>query len=132
MQPLQILIADDNGPVRSAVRMLLESHHDWNVCGEAADGIEAVELAEVLKPDVIILDISMPQLDGLTATLLIRQRVPDAEIIILTMHESLDLARIAASKGATVYIAKANLTTDLVSVIECMANQHTEVRCEKS
>jgi two-component system, NarL family, response regulator NreC len=117
------LIADDNPLVRSAIRLLLESHFDWIICGEAANGFEAVEQAAALKPNVILLDISMPDLDGLTAVPLIRQRAPEAEIIILTLHESLDMARTAASKGATVYIAKSLITDALVPAIESLQSK---------
>src|ERR1700730_18260928 len=118
MSSLRILIADDKPLVRAGLRMLLERHQDWTICGEAQDGIEAVEQAVALKPDVILLDISMPKLDGLTAVPLIRERVPDAAIIIVTLYHSLDMARIAAHDGAAVYITKSLLTRDLVPAIE--------------
>ncbi len=123
MGSLRILIADDNPLVRSAIRLLLESHPDWIICGEAANGFEAVEQAAALKPDVILLDIAMPELDGLTAVPLIRQRAPETQIIILTLHESLDMARTAALKGATVYIAKSLITDALVPAIESLHSE---------
>ena len=110
MSLLRILIADDKPLVRSGLRMLLEQHQDWTVCGEAGDGIEAVEQAVALRPDVILLDISMPKLDGLTAVPLIREKVPKAAIIILTLYQSLNMARIAADSGATAFITKSLLT----------------------
>jgi DNA-binding NarL/FixJ family response regulator len=118
MVSLRILVADDKPLVRSGLRMLLEQHESWTVCGEAADGIEAVEQAVALKPDVILLDISMPKLDGLTAVPLIREKVPTAAIIVLTLYKSLNMARIAAQAGAAAYITKSLLTNDLVSTIE--------------
>jgi len=123
MASLRLLIADDNPSVRFGIRMLLESHPGWIVCGEAANGSEAVEQATALKPDVILLDISMPQIDGLTAAPLIRRRVPDAAIIILTLHESLDLARIASLKGAAAYITKSLVSTNLVPEIEYLHSE---------
>jgi DNA-binding NarL/FixJ family response regulator len=120
MESLRILIADDKPLVRTGLRMLLERHKDWTICGEAEDGIEAVEQAVALKPDVILLDISMPKLDGLMAVPLIRERVPDAAIIIVTLSHSLEMARIAAHAGATVYITKSLLTRDLVPAIESL------------
>lgn len=120
MASLRILIADDNPLVRLAIRLLLESHHDWIICGEAANGFEAVEQAAALKPDVILLDITMPELDGLTAVPLIRKRAPETQIIILTLHESLDMARTAALMGATVYITKSLITDALVPAIESL------------
>ena len=120
MESLRILIADDQPLVRTGLRMLLERHRDWTICGEAEDGIEAVEQAVALKPDVILLDISMPKLDGLMAVPLIRERVPDASIIILTLYQSVSMERIAAHAGATVYITKSLLTRDLVPAIESL------------
>jgi two-component system response regulator NreC len=96
------------------LRILVERHDGWIVCGEAADGLETVEQATNLKPDVILLDISMPKLDGLSAMPLIRATIPESDIVILTLHESLEMARIAASAGARAYITKSRLSTELV------------------
>ena len=96
----RILIADDNRPFRTFLKTLLEQHDDWSVCGVAKNGDEAVQKAIELKPDFILLDIEMPKLDGLSACRLIRERVPMSEILILTVYESLDLARSAAESGA--------------------------------
>jgi DNA-binding NarL/FixJ family response regulator len=123
MAPLQILIADDNPLVRYGLRILLQRQDGWTVCGEAADGLEALEKAASLKPNVILLDISMPKLNGLSALPLLREKVPDAEVIILTLFESLDIARTAASAGARAYVAKSLLLTDLVPAIEAL--QHS-------
>jgi two-component system response regulator NreC len=120
MTSLRILIADDRPLVRCGLRILLERHDGWAVCGEAADGLEALERATSLKPDVILLDISMPKLDGLSAVPLLRDKVPDSEILILTLHERLDMARIAAKAGARAYVAKSLLSTDLVPAIEAL------------
>jgi|SRR5271170_2856841 len=106
MATLRILIAYDKELVRSGIRMLLERRNDWIVCGEAADGIEAVHLAQALRPDVILLDIAMPNLDGLKAAPLIREKIPGAAIIIVTLYAGLDAARIAADVGATAYVTK--------------------------
>ena len=89
----RILIADDNKPFRTFLKRLLEHHDDWSVCGMAKNGDEAVQKAVELKPDLILLDIEMPKLDGLSACRLIRERVPTSEILILTVYQSLDLAR---------------------------------------
>ena len=118
MDELQILIADDKAVVRWGLRMLLERHDGWVVCGEAVDGVEAIERVEALKPDVILLDISMPRLDGLTATPIIRDKAPNTAIVVLTLHESVNMARLAAYEGATAYVTKSSITSDLVPILE--------------
>jgi DNA-binding NarL/FixJ family response regulator len=125
MGPLRILIADDNPLVRCGLRLLIERQEGWSVCGEAADGLEALEKATSLKPDVILLDISMPKLDGLNALPMLREKVPDSEIIVLTLLECVDLARIAAEAGARAYVTKSLLMTDLVPTIEALQRAET-------
>ena len=119
MAPLQILIVDDKPHVRSGIRMLLREHQDWTICGEASDGIEAIEQAQKLKPDVILLDISMPKMDGLTALPLIREKSPESQIIVLTLYESLDTARVASGVGARAYITK-SLISELLPALEAL------------
>ena len=132
MSSLRILIADDKPLVRSGLRILLERHDGWAVCGEAADGLEALEKATNLKPDVILLDISMPKLDGLSALPLLRDKAPDSEVLILTLHERLDMARAAANAGARAYVAKSRLSTDLVPSIEAVGAIVTRRATERS
>jgi DNA-binding NarL/FixJ family response regulator len=117
--PLQILIVDDKPHVRSGIRMLLQRHEDWTICGEASDGVEAVQKAAELQPDVILLDISMPKMDGLTALPLIREKSPESQIIVLTLHESLDTARAASRVGAHAYITK-SLMNELLPALEAL------------
>ena len=119
MAPLQILIVDDKPHVRSGIRMLLQRHEDWTVCGEASDGVEAVQKAAELQPDVILLDISMPKMDGLTALPLIREKSPESQVIVLTLHESLDTARAASRVGAHAYITK-SLMNELLPALEAL------------
>ena len=97
----------------------LSSERCWN-SGVAKNGDEAVQKAIKLKPDVILLDIEMPKLDGLSACRLIREKVPTSEILILTVYQSLELARIAAESGAWGYISKALISKDLIPAIETM------------
>jgi len=120
----RILIADDNRPFRAFLKTLLEQHDDWSVCGVAKNGDEAVQKAVELKPDLILLDIEMPKLDGLSACRLIRERVPMSEILMLTVHESLDLARSAAESGAWGYVSKSSISRDLIPAIEAMMTLH--------
>jgi len=97
----------------------LQIHQDWTICGEASDGIEAIRKADELKPEVILLDISMPRMDGLTALPLIREKSPESQIIVLTLYESLDTARVASSVGARAYITK-SLTSELLPALEAL------------
>jgi len=116
----RILIADDSKPFRTFLTTLLERHDDWAVCGVAENGDEAVQKAIELNPDLILLDIEMPKLDGLSACRVIREKVPTSEILILTVYESLDLARIAAESGASGYVSKSSISR-LIQAIEAMA-----------
>jgi two-component system, NarL family, response regulator NreC len=125
MASLRILVADDKPLVRYGLRILVERHDDWIVCGEASDGLEAVEKAANLKPDVVLLDISMPKLDGLSAVPLIRKKIPDSDIVMLTLHESLEMARIAAKAGARAYVTKSSLSTELIPTIEALQSAHS-------
>jgi len=84
MGSLSILIVDDHEAVRQRVRSLLSSRPDWLVCGEARDGVEAVEMAKSLRPDVVLMDISMPRMDGVEATRIIRREVPESDVLILS------------------------------------------------
>jgi len=123
MPEVRILIADDNPAVRTGLKLLLQFHPEWTVCGEAVDGREAVQKAAALQPDIILLDIFMPMMDGLTAAELIHRDSPNAEILIVTHFESLDLARYAAQTGARAYISKSRIATDLEKAIAAAA-QH--------
>jgi len=123
MPPIRILIADDSLTVRTGLKLLLQFHADWTVCGEAENGQDAVTKAAELQPDVILLDISMPAMDGLSAAELIRRDAPNAEILIVTHFESLDLARYAAQTGVRAYIAKSRIATDLEKAIAA-ASRH--------
>jgi CheY-like chemotaxis protein len=94
MKTLQILVADDHELIRAGLKTQLEEHADWKVCGEADDGRAAVELAGKLKPDVVVLDISMPELNGIEAARQIRKACPKTEILILTMRARCRRARV--------------------------------------
>ena len=122
----RILIAEDNKRFRTFLRTLLEQRHDdWSVCGVAKNGDEAVQKAIELKPDVILLDIEMPKLDGFSACRLIREKAPTSEILILTVYQSLELARIAAESGAWGYVSKTLISRDLIPAIEAMMDRRT-------
>jgi DNA-binding NarL/FixJ family response regulator len=118
MHQLRILIADDHSVVRAGLRALLESRPGWEVVAEASDGREAVEKATKLKPDVAVLDIGMPLLNGVEATRRIRSSSPSTEILILTMHESDDLVQQVVSAGARGYILKDEADRVLIAAVD--------------
>jgi len=115
---LRILVADDHELVRRGIRGLLRARRGWTVVGEAVNGQEAVEKANRLKPDVAILDISMPDLDGLQATRRIREAAPTTEVVVLTMHESDQMVRRVLEAGARGYVLKSDLATHLVNAVK--------------
>ncbi len=122
---LRILIADDHEVARGGIRALLENHPGWEVCGEAKDGREAVELAAVSKPDVVLLDIGMPNLNGLEAARQISATSPTVAILILTMHDSDNMVREVLRAGARGFLLKSDAGRDLVSAVEAMQRQRT-------
>jgi DNA-binding NarL/FixJ family response regulator len=114
----RILVADDHEMVRHGLRTVLETHPGWVVCGEAANGIEAVARARALKPNIVVLDFAMPRLNGLGAARQIRQELPQTEILILTMHESETLVRSLSRAGVRGCVLKSDAGRVLVSAIE--------------
>jgi two-component system, NarL family, response regulator NreC len=120
VKKLRILIADDHGLVRRGIREVLHSRPGWRVVGEAANGHEAVAKAIELKPDVAVVDIGMPELDGIEAARQIREAVPETKILILTMNESDNLIRRALDAGANGYVLKSDLTDTLPKAMEAI------------
>jgi DNA-binding NarL/FixJ family response regulator len=118
---LRILVADDHELVRRGIRELLRARRGWTVVGEAMNGREAVEGASRLKPDVAIVDISMPDLDGLQATRQIREASPSTEVVVLTMHESDQMVRRVLDAGALAYVLKSDLATHLVKAVKAVS-----------
>lgn len=114
---LRILVADDHELVRRGVRGLLRARRGWTVVGEAANGRTAVEKANKLKPDIAIVDISMPDLDGLQVTRQIREAAPNTEVVVLTMHESDLMVRRVLDAGALGYVLKSDLATHLIKAV---------------
>lgn len=121
MKTLRILLADDHDIVREGLRMLLGAQEHWQVCGEATTGREAVDMATQLKPDIIVLDLSMPELNGLEATRQIRKILPESEILILTMHDSETLASDALAAGARGFLLKTDTRHQLIPAITTLA-----------
>ena len=118
MKRLRILVADDHALVRRGARDVLHSRRGWRVVGEAVNGREAVEQAVMLKPDVAVVDIGMPELDGIEVARQVRRRLPGTKILILTMHESDHMVQRALDAGANGYILKSDLTESLVTAVK--------------
>ncbi len=121
-EPLRILIADDHEIVREGLRVILERREGWTVCGEASTGREALAEALRLQPDIVLMDISMPELNGLEATPRIMERVPGVKVLILSAHDSERLVRRMLSSGARGYMLKTDAGRDLVTAVESIAD----------
>lgn len=120
MPRIRILVADDHEVVRRGIRTLLEARSAWEVCGEASTGREAVEKAKRLKPDVVLLDITMPDRSGLEAIPEILQVDPKAKIVVLTMHDSGHIASRAIAAGASGLVLKSDAARDLILALDSM------------
>src|ERR1700676_2296688 len=121
--PVRILVVDDHPIVRHGLRTLLGGRPEWEIIDEAEDGIEAVEKADRLKPDVVVLDVSMPRMDGLEACRRIRKNVLKSEVLIVTQHDSPQMMREALGAGARGYIVKSDAARDLLAALEAVS-QH--------
>jgi len=119
---LRILIVDDEKAVRAALGRLLATRKEWLVVGEAADGAEAIGKARELQPDIVIMDITMPEMNGLDATPEIKKALPSAEVLIFTQHDSTQMIRQAQNAGASGYLLKSQANW-LVAAVEAMG-QH--------
>jgi PAS domain S-box-containing protein len=115
---VRILVADDHEVIRRGVRALLAAGRDCEICGEAVDGQDAVEKAHQLHPDLVIMDVSMPNLNGLEATRVIRRSLPGTQILILTQHDSHEMMRQALNAGARGFVVKSSVAHDLLNAVE--------------
>jgi len=125
MPTLRILIADDHEIVRQGLRSLLQSRPGWEVCGEASDGWEAVKKATELHPDIVALDIGMPNLNGLDAARQILRNDPRQKILFLTIYESEQLARSVAAAGAKGLLLKSDAGKDLINAVDALQHNST-------
>ena len=121
----RILVADDHEVVRKGLVSLLQAQPEWQVCGEAGDGREAVDKALQLKPDVVILDIGMPSLNGLEATRQILKTNPHARVLILTLHDSDQVVREVLNAGARGFLLKSDAARDLVAAADALRHDKT-------
>jgi len=119
--PIRILVVDDHALVRRGLKTLVGGHPGWELVDEAVDGLEAVDKAGRLTPDVVMLDLSMPKMGGLEACRLIRKSLPQCEVLVITQHDSPQMMREARAAGAKGYIVKSNIARDLVKAVEAVS-----------
>jgi DNA-binding NarL/FixJ family response regulator len=125
MKLTRILVADDHSVVRRGVQSLLEGHPRWKVCGEAVEGADAIAKAKRLRPDVVIMDITMGPMNGLEATREILKVLPKTKVLVLTMHESEQVVREVLNAGAHGYVLKSDADRDLVDALETIEQGKT-------
>src|SRR5258705_8331551 len=123
MDELRVLIADDHDLVRRGVRDLLATRNGWQVVGEACDGADAVRQAVALRPDIAILDFSMPELNGPGAAAQIAEKVPETGVVVLTMHESEEVMREVLQAGARGLVLKSDADRDLLEAVEAVSKK---------
>jgi DNA-binding NarL/FixJ family response regulator len=123
----RVLIVDDHTAIRRGVRGILQAFPEWEFCGEAENGQEAVRLAESLRPEVIIMDVSMPVLNGLEATRIIRDALPGTKVLLLTLHSSSELVRSAFRAGARGYVLKSDAEHELIRALNVVLGDGTYV-----
>jgi DNA-binding NarL/FixJ family response regulator len=121
MEHLRILLADDHEMVRKGLRATIEGHPSWKICGEASNGREAVAKTCELRPDIVVMDFAMPELNGMEATRQILAAVPSTEVLILSMHDSEKLVHELLALGARGYLLKTDAGKFLVAAIEALA-----------
>jgi DNA-binding NarL/FixJ family response regulator len=120
MKNARLLIVDDHEIFRRGLRALLEPSAEWQICGEAVDGMDAVEQCRSLKPDIVVLDVSMPRLNGLEAARLIIKEKPEPQIVIITQHDSPQIRSAALEAGARAFVTKSAVGSELVSALRSL------------
>ena len=117
---VRILIADDHELMRRGLRSVLATHPDWEVCGEAVDGRDAIEKSKLLRPDILLLDITMPYISGLEVARAVSRELPATQVLILSQHEESDMRPHALEAGARGYVSKNEASRQLVTAIESL------------
>lgn len=117
----RVLIVDDHAVLRRGIQSIVRAWPGWEIAGEAGSGEDAVRLADILKPDIILMDISMPGIGGLEATKFIRRQQPDAKVLLLTLHDSIEWVRTAFEAGARGYLLKSDTEAELMRALETVA-----------
>lgn len=125
MNTVRILLADDHEIVREGLRAMIEGQPGWEVCGDASTGREAVVLAGQLKPDIVIMDVGMPELNGLDASRQIKKLLPEVEVLIFTANETEEIVRQIFQAGARGYLLKSEANKHLVPAIEMLCKHRT-------
>jgi DNA-binding NarL/FixJ family response regulator len=123
MMTTRILLVDDHPIMREGLRSVLQRRSGWEVVGEASNGVEALEKAATLSPDVMVLDITMPEMNGLDVCRSVKQKMPDLEVLFVTQHDSPQMMREALRAGAKGYVVKSNAARDLLDAVE-LVSQH--------
>ena len=114
---MRILVVDDHALIRAGISSVLSSNESLEVCGEAVDGQDAIEKARELVPDLVVMDISMPRVNGLDATREIKRSLPGVEVLVVTQHDSSEMARQAFKAGASGYVVKTAIHTTLLDAV---------------
>jgi DNA-binding NarL/FixJ family response regulator len=128
----RILVVDDHEPVRRSIQALLGARKGWVVCGEAADGLQAVEEAKSLRPDLVIMDVSMPNMNGLDAARIILREVRESRILIISQNDPAIVRRQALEARAHGFLAKSNIQRDLIAAVEGMLSDNGQSKNEKA
>ena len=128
----RILVVDDHELVRRSIQTLLGSRKGWFVCGDAADGLQAVEEAKSLRPDLIIMDVSMPNMNGLDAARIILREVRESRILVISQNDPAIIRRQAIEARAHGFIEKSNIQRDLIAAVEGILSSDGQSKTEKA
>jgi DNA-binding NarL/FixJ family response regulator len=123
MGKIRVLLVDDHEIFRRGLRALLDKEPQFEVCGEAVDGQKAIEEAVRLRPDIIVMDISMPKMNGLEATKVISKQLPGVQVIVMSQHDSAHMKTAAIVEGASAYVTKSQVGRDLIRALQSVAEQ---------